>query len=246
MSQTPQTGDNLTLDADNSKYLKRVLRRAPGDPVEVFTGDGMNYRGSISSIESGVSISIIDRQPNPSESALQITLVQSLAKGAKLDLVVQKATELGVHAIVPISNDRSVLQIAADKQTRKLEHWHKIAISACAQSNRSTVPHIHAPLAFESWLHATRSDPTFLLDPEASYSLPQRAPVAMAQCTLVIGPEGGFSPAELALAEKHRLLSARFGPRILRTETAGLAAIAALQALYGDLCQPSKATGRAP
>ncbi len=229
-------GHEITLDADNSRYLARVLRRQIGDPVTLFSGDGNDYLASIVSVAGATRVLIESMQPNTTESPLKITLVQSLAKGAKLDLVVQKATELGVHAIEPVSNDRSILQISKDKQSRKLEHWQKIAVSACAQSNRSTLPRIEPPRSFEQWLNAREKNTTLLLDPAAGQSFSQACQPGLTSCTIVIGPEGGFSPTELATAATHQLLPVQFGPRVLRTETAGLAAIAVMQALYGDLC----------
>ena len=229
-------GDVVELDNDNSRYLTRVLRRKPGDPVTLFCGDGQDYLASIASTSGNASVQIESAQANATESPLKITLVQSLAKGAKLDLVVQKATELGARAIVPVSNDRSILQISADKQARKLDHWRKIAINACAQCNRSVVPHIEPPQTFEQWLSLRQSDTTFLLDPDAAQSIGTASAPAAGSCTLVGGPEGGFSPEEIASARTHQLQAVSFGPRVLRTETAGLAAIAVLQALFGDLC----------
>ncbi len=240
VSASLNKGDVVDLDSENSRYLVRVLRRQTDDPVTLFNGDGNDYLSSIASTAGKTSLRIESVQANSTESPLKITLVQSLAKGAKLDLVVQKATELGVHAIAPVSNERSILQIAPDKQARKLDHWRKIAVSACAQCNRSVVPQIEVPQTFEQWLSTRQSDTTFLLDPDATQGIGVTQAPAAGSCTLVVGPEGGFSQDERDRASAHGVLPVCFGPRVLRTETAGLAAIAVLQALFGDLCADTR------
>ncbi len=226
--------DLITLDHDASKYLTRVLRMQTGHQLVLFNGDGYNYGAVISNVAKATAVTVTSCQPNPSESPLKITLVQSLGKGAKLDLVIQKATELGAHRISPISNERSVRRIPQDRTSRKLDHWRNIAISACAQCNRSTIPIIDPLADFNDWLTALDSDNVYLLHPEATHSFAD-IELTSPDCTLLVGPEGGFSDEEITQATATGITPLRCGPRILRTETAGFAAISILQARFGDL-----------
>jgi len=229
------TGAELVLDRQNAHYLSRVLRQRNGDEISMFNGDGNDYRAALTVDGKAVRATILDCQPNPTESPLHVTLVQGLAKGAKLDLVVQKATELGVAAIAPVSNDRSVLRVSDEKSAQKLAHWKKIAASACAQCNRSRLPEIQAPQSFANWLLENSGDATtLLLQPGSGTSLMQ-LPQPSGPLALVVGPEGGFSQSESELALQHGAIAASCGPRVLRTETAGFAAIAILQARFGDI-----------
>lgn len=224
----------LSLDAESSKYLTRVLRMQAGDPVILFNGDGNDYHSVIGTVGRNVSVEISTQQRNPSESTLKITLVQSLAKGTKLDLIIQKATELGAHRISPISNERSILRIDTDRTKRKMDHWRNVAISACAQCNRSVIPQIDSPMSFADWLALSEPENTFLLHPHTDRSFGD-VTVTQSRCSVVVGPEGGFSEAEFAQSVEHGITPVRCGPRILRTETAGFTAISILQARFGDL-----------
>jgi len=171
------------------------MRYAEGDRVELFNGDGNNYSASIVSVGKTAQVQIENSEINTTESPVSVTLVQSLAKGTKLDLVVQKATELGVHRITPVSAERSVLQVDEKRANKKAEHWTKIARSACAQCNRSVVPVIDPVIELNKWFtdHAEFAKDTGVI---------------LVQC----------------------------GPRVLRTETAGLAALTIIQSLIGDMC----------
>lgn len=235
LADTLAVGQQIKLTKEASKYVGRVLRRSTGDPVILFNGDGFNYHSTLSISDSSVEATIQKKEKNVTESPLNITLVQSLAKGTKLDLIIQKATELGVTHIVPVSSEHSVLQIDKRKVERKMEHWRGIAVSASSQCQRSIVPVIEPPCSFTTWLKSV-TDPAnlLLLHPAADKPLKQ-INLHASDCTIIVGPEGGFSAEELVATETLGVTRFHCGPRILRTETAGFTAIAILQSMYGDL-----------
>jgi len=223
----------VTLGADDSRYLIKVMRYKEGDKVELFNGDGNNYPATIVSAGKSTQLKLDAAEPNHNESPLELTLVQSLAKGTKLDIIVQKATELGVHKISPVSSERSVLQVDENRAQKKLEHWNKIARSACAQSNRSTVPLIDPVTDLKSWLEQHKNETSILIHPDSSNTF--KSLKAVTALNILVGPEGGFSEQELTLATNSAVKSVKCGPRVLRTETAGFTAIAIVQALIGDM-----------
>ena len=236
VDQSLQIHGLIELDRDASKYMTRVLRRTTGDTLTLFNGDGMDYPATLTETTGKTAQVIInDSQPNQTQSPLAITLVQSLAKGMKLDLVIQKATELGVARISPVSSDRSVLQLEDKRVDNRMEHWRGVAISACTQCNRSVLPSIDRPITFEQWL-ADSSDINnkFLLHPTATVSLTS-VPAPRTECSVIVGPEGGFSADEIAHAAANGIMPVSCGPRVLRTETAGFTALAILQSRFGDL-----------
>ncbi len=232
-STTVAVGQSLTLDKDAARYLTRVLRRKPGDGVTVFNGDGNDYEATITDVSATTTVTIDHNRPNATESSLNITLVQSLAKGSKLDLVIQKATELGVNRIVPISADRSVMQIDEKRLQKRMQHWRGIAISACTQCGRSVIPVIDQPTETTQWISGNKTA-TLMLHPGGAQSIGEVI-LNDNQCQILIGPEGGFSDNELSQATNANIQLVSCGPRILRTETAGFTALAILQARYGDL-----------
>ena len=232
------------LSRTATEHVARVLRLRPGDPLVLFDGRGGEYAARLVRIERTAAIVATGRHlPVERESPLAITLLQGLARGEKMDWIVQKATELGVAHIVPVNAGRSVARIAgADRADRKLEHWRAVAAAACEQCGRNRLPVIDAPVALPAALElAAAAGLRLLLTPEAqaeeehATALAALARSAGPSVALLIGPEGGFEPAEIALATDHGFRGARLGPRVLRTETAAIAAIAALQALAGDL-----------
>jgi len=227
--------DAVVLNKDIYKYVVRVLRRNDGDPLELFNGDGFNYRSTLRlSTASTAFAAIEEKLTNASESPLKINLVQALAKGTKLDLVIQKATELGVNQITPVVCERSVLQIDKKRIERKLAHWQGVAISAAAQCQRSVVPTVEFPIELIDWIDSA-SDPEscLLLHPAAGKTLKDIKLQSLA-FSLLVGPEGGFTTEEINYAKARGITAFKCGPRILRTETAGFTAISILQSLYGD------------
>jgi 16S rRNA (uracil1498-N3)-methyltransferase len=226
-----------TLDESIAGHI-RVLRLCEGEAVTLFDGEGGEFAATITQIaKRQVMVSLLAFDAVERESPRAITLVQALATGDKMDWIIQKATELGVAAIQPISTERATAKLTAERVEKRHAHWRAAAIAACEQCGRNRVPVIHPIQTLDAWLNACLklpgADLRLMLHPFATASLLTHAetkPVA-----ILIGPEGGFSDDELARAERAGVTAVRFGPRTLRTETAGLAAIAALQTVAGDL-----------
>ncbi|WP_374605519.1 16S rRNA (uracil(1498)-N(3))-methyltransferase [Arenimonas sp.] len=217
-------------------HLVRVLRLGVGDPVLLFNGDGHDFAARLVSVgKRGAEAEVIDARPVENESALRITLAQGIARGDKMDWVLQKATELGVAAFAPVSTERTEVKLDADRAAKRLAHWQGIVVAACEQSGRARLPVLGEPLSLANYAVAETAPVKLMLDPTAELGLHDLALPAAAEVALLVGPEGGLSERDLATARAAGFRGLRLGPRILRTETAGLAAIAALQALYGDL-----------
>jgi len=225
---------DLTGSAAN--HVAQVLRLDRGDPLTLFDGRGGEYAGTIeASGKDRVRVALGEHSPVERESKLALTLAQGIARAERMDLIVQKATELGVARIVPIVAGRSVVRTDAKQAERKQHHWRSIAIAACEQCGRNRLPVIDAPLTLVAWLAARGgSDASLILSPRAAQPLRDLSAAAQS-IVLLIGPEGGLSPEEEALALAGGFRAASLGPRILRTETAAIAALAALQTVAGDL-----------
>jgi 16S rRNA (uracil1498-N3)-methyltransferase len=212
----------------------RVLRLDVGAPVALFDGLGGEFHGVIEAIgKREVTVLLARHDPVERESPLDITLVQALATGDKMDLIVQKAVELGANAVQPIVTARATMKLSSERADKKVEHWRAVATAACEQCGRNRVPAIHALRDWAAWWREPFNGVRVLLHPSGGQAL--AALPAAQSIALMIGPEGGFDDSEIALAQKQGALLATFGPRVLRTETAGLAALAALQARAGDL-----------
>jgi 16S rRNA (uracil1498-N3)-methyltransferase len=216
-------------------HISRVLRLKPGDGLTLFDGRGGQYpatllevRGTLMTVRTGAH-EAIER-----ESPLHITLAQGVSRGERMDWVIQKATELGVAQIIPVLTERGVVKLDAPRSAKKADHWRAIAVSACEQCGRNRIPEIHQPTKLRSWLDELRDGgERLLLDPSAAASL--RAFPSPERVTLLIGPEGGLTNDEQALAHEKNFRAVRVGPRILRTETAAIAALSILQTTSGDL-----------
>lgn len=231
----------LQLDAQVSlpdfaaNHALRVLRLRDGDAVTLFNGDGHDYSGqlNLSKREPRVQINRVDTVSN--ESPLAITLVQAIARGEKMDLILQKATELGVAKIVPVITQRTEVKLDEDRADKRVIHWQHVLESACEQCGRAQVPLVESPVTLEraARLFAESEDTRLVLHPEGGKPLAQ---FTLADAvTIAIGPEGGFSERDLSVLKQSGFLNVTLGPRILRTETAGIAAITALQVRFGDL-----------
>jgi 16S rRNA (uracil1498-N3)-methyltransferase len=232
-------GVRVDLPAPVAQHAFRVLRLRRGDALTLFNGAGGEYHARIvDGVRERVSVEVHDWLATERESPLSISLVQALQAGEKMDLTVQKAVELGVGRIVPVLSRRSVLRLEGERALRRLEHWRGIVAAACEQCGRNRLPEVAAPESLEQWLARKPVDACVRLNlaPAARCSLamlPQ--PAAGGTVELLVGPEGGLAPEEVRLAALTGFVSVRLGPRILRTETAGLAALAAIQFLWGDL-----------
>jgi 16S rRNA (uracil1498-N3)-methyltransferase len=228
-------GSRVALPAEAAGYLSRVLRMQPGDDCVLFNGDGRDYPARLLSTgKRGAEVEILGVHAVDSESPLQLLLVQGIARGEKMDLILQKATELGVSAIVPVTSERSEVRLDDARSAKRLAHWQGIVAAACAQCGRARVPSVAAPQALQAACAGLPPGPRFLLDPGAAHSLAS-LPVPAGACTLAVGPEGGWSPRDRTQLLAAGFTGLRLGPRVLRTETAGIAAIAALQSRFGDL-----------
>jgi len=227
-------GSTVALSAAAFHHAVRVLRLKPGTPLTVFNGSGGECRAVLKTIDKRQAfVRILEWLPIETESPLSIQLVQGVARGERMDYALQKAVELGVDAIRPVLTERSV-NLDEDRRARRLQHWRGVVAGACEQCGRNRLPPIAEPVDLRAWLAMERPPGLALvLDPTAECRLGEleRAPAA----TLLIGPEGGLSEQEVDLAATVGFTRVRLGPRILRTETAATAALAALQTLWGDL-----------
>lgn len=228
-------GDTIALPDASAAHLVRVLRLQAGDTCVVFDGRGHEADAQLVAIDKrGASVRIDAVRTPSNESPLRITLLQGVARGEKMDLILQKGTELGVVAFVPVFSDRSEVKLEGDRAAKRLEHWRGVVTSACEQSGRAVLPQVFAPQPLASPMATLASTTRLLLDPLASMNCRTAITADQRDIVLAVGPEGGWSPQDHALLASHGFAGVRLGPRILRTETAGLAAIAALQALHGD------------
>jgi 16S rRNA (uracil1498-N3)-methyltransferase len=232
-------GSDVRLPEAAAHHAVRVLRLGVGDPVSVFDGFGGEFEARITRIEKGeVGIKTGAHFAIERESTLEVLLAQGLSSGERMDYTLQKAVELGVSAVQPVSTERSVVKLSADRAARRTEHWQNLVRSACEQCGRNRVPEVAAPQALDHWLASLTSPPTlnetrFLLSPNSELSLREMARPA-GRVILLAGPEGGLTANEMQLAQSCGFAPLRLGPRVLRTETAGIAALAAMQALWGD------------
>jgi 16S rRNA (uracil1498-N3)-methyltransferase len=227
----------LTLPPDPSEHAARVLRLEAGDPLTLFNGDGSDYQAIICAItKRAVTVRIASRQWLHNESKLPLVLAQGIARGDKMDLIVQKATELGVIGIVPLLTERSEVRLDGARALKRVAHWQSVAISACEQSGRACIPVVQPLQTLAAWLADLPDNGALRLAlmPRAENTI-RGLRFAAAGGVLVIGPEGGLGDTATRALEEHQFVGLRLGPRVLRTETAGLAALSALQACHGDL-----------
>ena len=230
-------GSNVALPESAAAHLVRVLRLQQGDACVLFNGDGHDYAARLSSVgKREVLADIESAQAVANESSLHLTLVQGIARGEKMDLILQKATELGVAAIIPVMAERTEVKLDAERTAKRMTHWRSVVISACEQSGRACLPTLAAPLNLSQGAASIAADCVkLILDPQGEDSLATLHAPAAHRVAVAIGPEGGWSPRDRETLKQAGFTGLRLGPRILRTETAGLAAIAALQSRFGDL-----------
>jgi len=227
-------GAHVELPEPVARHAVRVLRMPPGAPMVLFDGRGGQYLAHIERIERDrVYAELAGWQDVECESPLSITLVQALQAGDKMDFTIQKAVELGVRDIVPVESRRSVLRLAGERAAKRVAHWQGVVASACEQCGRNQVPLVAPVEKLENWLARPANGVLrLMLDPEAEASFASMRPEGPVQ--LLIGAEGGLDPQEMIAAKQAGFRAVRMGPRVLRTETAGLAALAVMQAMWGD------------
>jgi 16S rRNA (uracil1498-N3)-methyltransferase len=229
-------GAACDLPDQAAHHAMRVLRMRPGDAVLLFNGDGREWEATIVDMrKSGVRVKIGAARERDVEARLPIALAQSISSRERMDLTLQKATELGVAQIWPLLTQRSVVRLSEERAERRVAHWQHLTAAACEQCGRNRLPLIHPPEPFTDWLArlpAQDSSLRLTLSPAGERRLQDHpAPAAV---LLLVGPEGGLTANEIELAQQFGFHAVRLGPRILRTETAALAAIAAMHALWGD------------
>ncbi len=225
----------VVLDANSARHVGRVLRLNLGDALTLFDGLGGEYPATIVELSKReLWVECGERCDADCESPLPITLAQGVSKGERMDYTIQKAVELGIRRIAPINTERSVVNLKGDRLLKRMEHWRGVIISACEQCGRNTLPELLPMMSLDEWLSQPLHGSGLLLD--------HRAPSGIAGfelegngCTLLIGPEGGLADKERASAEAAGYRGMRLGPRVLRTETAALTALAAIQSRWGDL-----------
>ena len=233
--------DDLTLGAtvklteNVAIHATRVLRFEVSDEIVLFNGDGFDYNCQLVSVKKSEVLAIVQNQQSlNNESPLNISLLQGISSGDRMDITIQKAVELGVTRIIPIKTTRSVVKLKDDRAEKRLSHWQHVVIAACEQSGRSMVPKVAAPISLADWLfnHKISEALRITLDPLATKQLKDLKDLQ--EIELLVGAEGGLTESEVAMSVAHGFVGVQLGGRILRTETAPLAAIAAMQTLWGD------------
>ncbi len=244
-AESLKIGVTVKLSDNAATHATRVLRLNVGDKIKLFNGDGIDYICELLSVKkSEVLAKVLSQCEVKNESPLNITLLQGISSGERMDYTIQKAVELGVTAIQPLSTERSVVKLSVERAQKRLEHWQNVVIAACEQCGRAKIPQVAIPMSLTAWLGATMNlksshagagdaDLRILLNPIGAKQL-SALPKSTQNIQLLIGAEGGLSQAEIDLATNHSFQSIVLGPRILRTETAALTAIATMQTLWGD------------
>jgi 16S rRNA (uracil1498-N3)-methyltransferase len=219
------------LEGQSAHYLSKVLRLGTGDQLRLFCGDGLEYAATIAAVgKHGVTLTLGDATTPATESALTTVLALGISRGERMDYAIQKSTELGVSAIVPLFTAHCEVKLQGERSDKRQAHWQQVAISACEQSGRVKVPVVHAPLTLEQWLQSEPAGLRLVLDHEESGRLDGTRPSGV---NLLIGPEGGLSGDEISLAKARGFSGIALGKRVLRTETAPVAALSILQYLWG-------------
>ncbi|MGA0266403.1 MAG: 16S rRNA (uracil(1498)-N(3))-methyltransferase [Lysobacterales bacterium] len=232
--QPLEPGRNVTLEERSSHYLTRVLKLRRDDPLVLFNGDGSDYAGQlVSSSRPAAEVALNARLPAVRESPLSVTLVQAISRGERMDISLQKSTELGVTAIQPIFTSRVEVRLEGSRLERRMTHWQGVLRSACEQCGRAVVPRLGQPVTLAEWVSERSPVRRIMLDPGADAAISGLV-LAQPALELLVGPEGGISEQEAEMVRQAGVESVRLGPRVLRTETAGPAALAALQAIMGD------------
>jgi len=233
---TPQTlaaNSTLELPETQSHYLGKVLRMQAGRELMLFNGKGGEYSAVIDAVsKKAVSVNVKDFSAENRQSSLQLELAIGVSRGERMDWVLQKATELGVTKITPLMTERTEVKLGVERADKKMEHWRQVIVSACEQCQRNLLPTLAEPQVFSAWIKLCDADLKFVLHHRDNKGFPQsQKPQSIA---LLIGPEGGLDESEIVQALAQGFAPLTLGPRVLRTETAPLAAISLVQYLWGD------------
>jgi 16S rRNA (uracil1498-N3)-methyltransferase len=237
VTQPLQAGREVLLPEQAGEHISRVLRLERGHPLILFNGDGNEYDATLASLaRRAVSADVTAVRVVDRESPLPLTLAQGIARGEKMDWILKKATELGAARIVPIVTERTEVKLDEERAEKRLMHWNGVISGACEQSGRTRLPQLEPPQRLDRWLASLADDSALRLALLPDGDIEARALPTMTHGAVVcVGPEGGLSDSDVAMLRQTGFLGLRLGPRILRTETAGIAALAVLQALQGDL-----------
>ncbi|MBN9287652.1 MAG: 16S rRNA (uracil(1498)-N(3))-methyltransferase [Gammaproteobacteria bacterium 39-13] len=228
-----KTGELITLDEATSHYLQHVLRLKNEESVILFNGDQGEYTAKFFMEKKKVIVNILSYQEVTRSSPLHIHLGQGLARGDRMDFVMQKSTELGVDSITPLFTKHCAVKLDEQRSSKRLQHWQNIAISAAEQSGRTNIPAISTPQTLTEWASLSFAGTSLIFDPQSTTRLKDLVPNT--HIRIAVGPESGWDEHEVAFMEKQGFVICSLGPRILRTETAGITAISILQGLFGDL-----------
>lgn len=225
----------VDLSDEAANHVGRVLRMQPGQDVLLFDGSGAEFPACITSVsKKNVTVEVISRVENSIESPLDLHLGQVVSRGEKMEFTIQKSVELGVNSITPLISERCGVKLNTERFEKKLQQWQKIAVSACEQCGRNVVPEIRPIMDLKSWSEESFDGLKLNLHPRADYSI-NTLPTPVNRVRLLIGPEGGLSAEEISMTRELGFEETLLGPRVLRTETAALTAITALQVRFGDL-----------
>lgn len=230
-------GSAISFDENAQRHVAQVLRLKPGSDITLFNGREGEYTATLELVSRRQVTACLKSFVSRSvESPLEITLLQGISRGERMDYTLQKATELGVRRIVPLITERCGVHLNEERRNKRQQHWQGIIIAACQQCGRNQVPAIHSITPLTQWLTQTTEQPPLrlVLAPDAEQGL-KNLPPPTTGVELLIGPEGGLEGSEIELAKRNGYQAVSIGPRILRTETAGLAALAILQSLWGDI-----------
>lgn len=232
-NQPLRTGIELVLTKTISHHLLNVLRLKLGEQLILFNGQGGEFTGRLVNIKNKLAIIILESYSNvTTESTLKINLAQAIVSSEKMDFIIQKAVELGVSKITPLFTEHSNIKISQERLNKKIQHWHNIIISSCEQSGRNHIPELSLPQNISTWLSSPLCGNKFILSPQFSEKI--SADIKVSEINVVIGPEGGLSKNEIKLAQQHNFIPIKLGPRIMRTETASIAALSFFETLFGD------------
>lgn len=236
-------GGRVVFDPGEAKHIERVLRLVAGDIVAVFDGSGYEYQVRLNAHgDKPLTGEVIGKALKDRETAASLYLVQGLGKGDKMDTIIQKAVEIGIKGVYPLACERSIVRLEGDKAAKRVERWQEIAVEACKQCRRNVVPEIRPIIEFAGlWPEIEGHKTMMLYENEEAFKLgdylknQEASPNTEREIFLLVGPEGGFSPEEVALARRYGCPTVTLGPRILRTETAGIAAASIILYHLGDL-----------
>lgn len=229
------TDSSVTLTDDAAHHVANVLRAKAGQALVLFNGDGNEYSAEFTEVAKRKVVARIDSKISISiESPLNIHLGQGISRGDRMEWVIQKSVELGVTDITPLITERCGVKLSQERWSKKHEQWQKLAIAACEQCGRNILPVLHSPSLFTDWINMSTSQVRLTLHPRAERAF-RHITIPPTGARLLIGPEGGFSSQEIYQTEQNGFQTVQLGPRVLRTETAAITAISALQAIHGDL-----------